>query len=215
MPDLDFGIEGAEVLEYAAVPSLLFKLRVENLEEEPIRSVSLNTQVRIAATQRHYDTAEQQRLLEVFGAPHRWGQTLRSLLWAHTTLQVPRFSGSTVVDMPIPCTYDMEVIGSKYFHALEDGEVPLEFLFSGTVFYAVEGGRLQIARISWEKEAEFRLPVRLWKETMERYFPNSAWIRLHKDAFDQLYDYKVSRGFPTWEAAVESLLSASEQKLKR
>ncbi len=215
MPDLDFGIEGAEVLEYAAVPSLLFKLRVENLEEEPIRSVSLNTQVRIAATQRHYDTAEQQRLLEIFGAPHRWGQTLRSLLWAHTTLQVPRFSGSTVVDMPIPCTYDMEVIGSKYFHALEDGEVPLEFLFSGTVFYAAEGGRLQIARISWEKEAEFRLPVQLWRETMERYFPNSAWLRLRKDAFDRLYDYKVSRGFPTWEAAVESLLSASEEKVER
>ncbi len=215
MPDLDFGIEGAEVLEYAAVPSLLFKLRVENLEEEPIRSVSLNTQVRIAATQRHYDTAEQQRLLEVFGEPHRWGQTLRSLLWAHTTLQVPRFSGSTVVDMPIPCTYDMEVVGSKYFHALEDGEVPLEFLFSGTVFYAAEGGRLQIARISWEKEADFRLPVRLWKETMERYFPNSAWIRLHKDAFDQLYDYKVRMGLPTWEAAVEALLRASEQGVER
>ena len=215
MPALNFEVAAAEVLPFAAVPSLLFKLRVENLEEEPIRSVSLNTQVRIAATQRHYDTAEQQRLLEVFGAPHRWGQTLRSLLWAHTTLQVPRFSGSTVVDMPIPCTYDMEVIGSKYFHALEDGEVPLEFLFSGTVFYAAEGGRLQIARISWEKEAEFRLPVRLWKETMERYFPNSAWLRLRKDAFDRLYDYKVSRGFPTWEAAVESLLSASEQKLER
>lgn len=215
MPDLDFGIEGAEVLEYAAVPSLLFKLRVENLEEEPIRSVSLNTQVRIAATQRHYDTAEQQRLLEVFGASHRWGQTLRSLLWAHTTVQVPRFSGSTVVDMPIPCTYDMEVIGSKYFHALEDGEVPLEFLFSGTVFYAAEGGRLQVARISWEKEAEFRMPVRLWKKTMERYFPNSAWIRLHKDAFDQLYDYKVRMGLPTWEAAVEALLRASEQGVER
>ncbi len=215
MPDLDFRVEGAEVLEYAAVPSLLFKLRVENLEEEPIRSVSLNTQVRIAATQRHYDAAEQERLLELFGEPHRWGQTLRSLLWAHTTLQVPRFSGSTVVDMPIPCTYDMEVIGSKYFHALEDGEVPLEFLFSGTVFYAAEGGRLQIARISWEKEAEFRMPVRLWKETMERYFPNSAWIRLHKDAFDQLYDYKVRMGLPTWEAAVEALLRASEQGVER
>jgi len=215
MPDLNFRVEGAEVLEYAAVPSILFKLRVENLEEEPIRSVSLNTQVRIAATQRHYDTAEQQRLLEVFGEPHRWGQTLRSLLWAHTTLQVPRFSGNTVVDMPIPCTYDMEVVGSKYFHALEDGEVPLEFLFSGTVFYAAEGGRLQIARISWEKEAEFRMPVRLWKETMKRYFPNNAWIRLHKDAFDQLYDYKVRMGLPTWEAAVEALLRASEQGVER
>ena len=211
MPDLHFGVEGAEVLEYAAAPSLLFKLRIENLEEELIRSVSLNTQVRIAATQRHYDTAEQERLLEVFGEPHRWGNTLRSLLWTHTTLQISPFSGSTVVDMPVPCTYDLEVAAAKYFYALEDGEVPLEFLFSGTVFYAGEGGRLQIARISWEKEAEYRMPIRLWKEMMERYFPNSAWIRLHKDAFDQLYDYKVRRGLPTWESAVESLLRASEQ----
>jgi hypothetical protein len=215
MPDLDFRVEDAEVLEFAAVPSLLFKLRIENLEEEPIRSVALNTQIRIAATRRHYDTVEQERLLEVFGEPHRWGNTLRSLLWTHTNLQVPPFSGSTVIDMPVPCTYDLEVIGSKYFYALEDGEVPLEFLFSGTVYYAGEGGRLQIARISWEKEAEFRLPVRLWKEMMERYFPNSAWIRLRKDAFDRLYDYKVSMGLPTWEAAVEALLRASEQEVER
>jgi Family of unknown function (DUF6084) len=215
VPDLDFGVEGAEVLEFAAVPSLLFKLHVENLEEEPIRSVALNTQIRIAATQRHYDAAEQERLLEVFGEPSRWKDTLRSLLWTHTVLQIPPFSRSTVVDMPVPCTYDLEVIGAKYIYALEDGEVPLEFLFSGTVFYAGEGGRLQVERISWEKEAEFRLPVRLWKEMMEHYFPNSAWIRLRKDAFDKLYDYKVSKGFPTWEAAVEALLRASEQEAKQ
>ncbi len=215
MPNLDFRVEGAEVQEFAAVPNLLFKLRVENLEEEPIRSVALNTQIRIAATQRHYDTAEQERLLEVFGEPHKWGDTLRSLLWTHTTLQVPQFSGSTVVDMPVACTYDFEVVAAKYFHALEEGEVPLEFLFSGTVFYAGEDGWLQTARISWEKEAEFRLPVRLWKETMEHYFPNSAWIRLRKDAFDRLYSYKARRGLPTWEAAVEALLRASEQEVER
>ena len=215
MPDLDFGVEGAEVLEFAAVPSLFFKLRVENLEEEPIRSVALNTQIRIAATQRHYDAAEQERLLELFGEPSRWKDTLRSLLWTHTVLQIPPFSGSTVVDMPVTCTYDLEVVAAKYFYALDDGEVPLEFLFSGTVFYAVEGGRLQTARISWEKEAEFRLPVRLWKEMMKHYFPNSAWIRLRKDAFDRLYDYKVRRGLPTWEAAVEALLRTSEQEVER
>ena len=214
MPDLSFGIEGAEVLEYAAVPSLLFKLRVENLDGAPIRSVSLNTQVRIAATQRHYEPSEQERLLDVFGEPHRWGNTLRSFLWTHTVLQVPPFSESTVADMPVTCTYDLEVAATKYFHALESGEVPLEFLFSGMVFYTGEDGRLQTERISWEKEAEFRMPVRLWKEMMEHYFPNSAWIRLHKDAFDQLYDYKVRRGLPTWEAAVEALLRASEQKVE-
>ena len=215
MPELDFRVEGAEVLEFAAVPSLLFKLRIENLEEEPIRSVALNTQIRIAATQRHYDAVEQERLRELFGEPSRWRDTLRSLLWTHTVVQVGPFSGSTVVDMPVPCTYDLEVVGAKYFYALEDGEVPLEFLFSGTVFYAGEGGRLQVERISWEKEAEFRLPVRLWKEMMEHYFPNSAWIRLRKDAFDRLYDYKVRRGLLTWEATVEALLRASEQEVER
>lgn len=215
MPDLDFRIEGAEVMEYAAVPSLLFKLRIENLDEEPIRSVSLNTQVRIAATQRHYEGSEQDRLLELFGEPSRWGTTLRSLLWTHTVVPVPAFSGSTVVDMPVTCTYDLEVVAAKYFHALEGGEAPLEFLFSGTVFYAGEDGRMQITRISWEKEAEFRMPVRLWKEMMERYFPNSAWLRLRRDAFDQLYDYKTRMGLPTWEATVESLLRASEQEVER
>ena len=215
MPDLEIRVEGAEVLEYAAAPSLVFKLRLENLEGEPIRSVSLNTQVRIAATQRHYGAVEQERLLEVFGEPHRWGNTVRSLLWTHTTLQVPPFSGSTVVDMPVPCTYDLEVVAAKYFYALEDGEVPLEFLFSGTVYYAGESGRLQIARVSWEKEAEYRMPVRLWKEMMEQYFPNSAWIRLHKDAFDQLYDYKIRKGLPTWEAAVEALLRMGEREVER
>jgi len=215
VPDLEFRIEGAEVADFAAVPSLLFKLRIENLGDEPIRSVALNTQVRIAAAGRHYEAAEQERLLDLFGEPSRWKDTLRSLLWTHTVMQVPRFSGSTVVDMPVTCTYDLEVIAAKYFYALEDREVPLEFLFSGTVFYAEEGGRLQTTRISWEKEAEFQLPVRLWKEMIDRYFPNSAWIRLHKDAFDQLYDYKVSKGLPTWEAAVEALLRASEQEVER
>src|SRR5215213_10198567 len=215
MPDLEFGIEGAEVAQFAAVPSLLFKLRIENLEDEPIRSVALNTQIRIAAAGRHYEVAEQERLLELFGEPTRWKDTLRSLLWTHTVREVPRLSGSRVVDRPVTCTYDLEVVGAKDFYALEDGEVPLEFLFSGTVFYVGEGGRLQAARISWEKEAEFGLPVWLWKEMIEHYFPNSAWIRLRRDAFDRLYKYKVSRGFPTWEAAVEALVSMDEQEVER
>jgi hypothetical protein len=215
VPDLSFEVVDAEMLPFAAVPSLLFKLRIENPGEEPVRSVALNTQIRISATRRHYDAAEGERLLELFGEPSRWRDTLRSLLWTHTVVQVPPFSGSTVVEMPVTCTYDLEVVAAKYFHALEGGEVPLEFLFSGTVFYAGEGGRLQVERISWEKEAEFRLPVRLWKETMEHYFPNSAWLRLRKDAFDRLYDYKARRGLPTWEAAVEELLSRDEQEVER
>ncbi len=215
MPDLNFYVERAELLEYAAAPSLLFKLRVENVEGEPIRSVALTTQIRIMSAERHYSEAEQQRLRDLFGDAYRWGDTLKSMVWTHTTVQVPPFTGSTIVDMPVACTYDFDVVSAKYFYALEDGEIPLEFLFSGTVFYRGAGGALQIVQIPWEKEAQFRLPVRVWHQMMEHYFPNSAWLRVRKDTFDQLYDYKVRKGLPTWEDALESLLRASAEEIER
>src|SRR5829696_3923157 len=212
MPDLDFTVESADVLPYAAVPTILFRLAVQNaVEGEEINSISLRTQIRIAATQRRYDQTEQKKLRERFGEPHQWKDTLRSLLWTNTNAIVTSFSGGRDFEMPVTCTYDFDVVGTKYFAALEDGEIPLEFLFSGTVFYRKDGGALQVGQISWEKEAKFRLPVRLWREMMDQYFPNSAWVRLRKDAFDQLYDYKVRKGLPTWEATVEALLRASEQ----
>jgi hypothetical protein len=210
VPDLNFQVDSAAVLEYAAVPSLLFKLRVENRQPEPVHSVTLRTQIRIATAQRHYSPAEQEGLFELFGQAELWGGTLKSMLWAHTVVLVPPFSGCTVVEMPVPCTYDFDVVSSKYFHALEEGEIPLEFLFSGTIFYAGSVG-LQVVQIPWEKEAAFRLPVRLWKEMMEHYFPNSAWLRLRSDVFDRLYRYRARAGLPTWEAALECLLRGSEE----
>ncbi len=210
MPDLDFQVERAEILSYAAVPTLAFRLRVESLDGEPIRSVVLKTQLRILTTQRLYADAEQARLVEVFGERQRWGETLKSLLWSHVTLLVPAFTGSTVVEMPVPCTYDFEVVSAKYFHALEKGEIPLEFLFSGTIFYASHAG-LQVCQIPWEKEAHFGLPVSLWKQMMDVYFPNSAWLRLRRDVFDNLYRYKTRQSLATWEDAVERLLDTSEE----
>lgn len=209
MPDLNFHVESADVLEFAATPSLLFRLRIENRGEEPIRSITLGTQIRIAANRRQYAAEEKERLWEVFGQADGWGKTLHSLLWTHTTIQVPAFTGSVVVEMPVPCTYDFEVVSAKYFHSLEEGDVPLEFLFSGTAFYAGDRG-LQAIQISWEKEAQFKMPVRLWKQMMEHYFPNSAWLRLQKDVFDRLYRYKARTGLPTWEGALERLLQAAE-----
>jgi Family of unknown function (DUF6084) len=209
--NLNFRVEGAEVLAFAAVPTLLFKLCIENLEHEPICAVALHTQLRTATTQRHYTEEEQVRLAEVFGELQRWGRTLKSMVWTHTTVLVPPFSGRTVIEMPVPCTYDFEVVSAKYFHALQDGDIPLEFLFSGQVFYRGETGALQIVQIPWEKEAQFRLPLRLWQQMMQHYFPNSAWLRVHKDVFDRLYRYKVQQGLPTWEAALERLSRVSQE----
>lgn len=205
MPDLDFQVERAEVMPFAAVPTLLFKLRIANRSDEPVRAVLLTTQIRIAPRQRSYSQDEQRRLAEVFGAAPRWGETLNGLLWTHTVVSVPSFSHETVVDMPVICTYDFDVVSAKYFHALEGGEIPLEFLFSGSVFYAGDLG-LQTVQIPWEKEAAFRLPVALWKELMEHYFPNSAWLRLGSETFNRLYAFKTEHGLMTWDAALERLL---------
>ncbi len=207
MPDLEFRVLEADALAYAATPTLLFKLQIENVTQgERIQSIMLRSQIRIEVTRRQYDAQAEDRLLEVFGERHRWGETLRSLLWTHTSSIVQGFDGSTVAELPVPCTYDFDVVGSKYFHALNDGEIPLIFLFSGTVFYTTGDGPLQIAQVSWEKEAQFRLPVKIWKDVMDSYFPNSTWIRLQTDIFDRLYQYKARRALPTWEATFEELL---------
>jgi hypothetical protein len=216
LPELEFSVESAEVLPYAAVPTILFRLGISNaIEGEEVNSISLRTQIRISATQRHYADAEQGKLRELFGKTHQWKDTLRSVLWTNTNTTVPGFSGGAVFEMPMACTYDFDVVGTKYFAALEDGEIPLEFLFSGTVFYRDATGALQAVQIPWEKEAKFRLPVGVWREMMDHYFPNSAWLRIRKDTFDRLYEYRSRHALLTWERTLESLLEASEEEVGR
>lgn len=218
MPDLNFEVERAEAVAHSAAPQLIFKLKITDAASAqalPIPAVALRCQVRIEPTRRRYVATEQERLLDLFGEPARWGQTLRSLLWTHTSLVVPPFTGQTVVDLPVPCTYDFNVASTKYFYALENGEVPLLLLFSGTIFHAEEAdGALRISPINWEKEAVFRLPVNVWKEMMDLHYPNSAWLCLRRDVFDELYLFKSRLGLPTWEQAMERLLAASGERVE-
>ena len=201
VPDVAFTIRGAAPLEHAAVPTVSFALEVTGGHD--VRSIMLDVQLQIAARRRPYDESAHDRLFELFGPPEAWGTSLRTLPWTRMTVVVPPFDGSTVVDLHVPCSYDLEVVASRYFDALEDGEVPLEFLFSGTVFY---GMPLQAARLSWESEAEYRLPVRVWRATMERHFRDTAWLRVRKDRFDRLVSYKSRRALASWEDVVDELL---------
>jgi hypothetical protein len=211
MPDLNFQIESAEPVPYTAAPLLAFKLRIAAADAaETIQSVALRCQIQIEATHRKYAEPEQERLRDLFGTPDRWSRTLRAMLWTHANVMVPQFTGSTVVDLPVPCTFDFNVAATKYFAALADGEVPLNLMFSGTIFYESAGGGLQVEQIPWDREARYRLPVRIWKEMMDIYYPNSAWLCLRRDVFDKLAKYKTDRGIPTWEQALESLMPAPE-----
>jgi hypothetical protein len=213
MPDLNFQVEGVKVVANAATPMLAFKLRLSAANpEQVIHTVALRCQIQLEVTRRKYSAEDQERLLDLFGEPSRWGQTLRSLLWTHANLVVPSFTGSTLADLPVPCSFDFNVAATKYFEGLSEGDVPVCLQFSGTVFYAGPEGNLQVAPISWDKEARFKLPIKIWREMMETYYPNSAWLCLRKDVFDRLHRYKVIRGIPTWEEALEGIIPQPEEE---
>jgi Family of unknown function (DUF6084) len=220
MPDLDFFVDHAQPVPYAATPQLAIALRI--VQRPPagrpareIHSVTLRCQVRLEPSRRKYSPAEQEKLLELFGEPARWGQTVRSMLWVNTAIAVPAFVEKVSVELPVPCTYDFNIATTKYFHALEDGEIPLGLLFSGTIFYRGEDDSLQVAQISWEKEVNYRLPIAVWKRTMDLYFPNSNWLCLRRDVFDRFYQFKTRHGLTTWEQALELLLEEEEKPVTR
>ena len=211
MPELNFQVEGVEVVSHAVAPLLNFKLRISCSDPaEFIQNIALRCQVQIETTRRRYSPEDRARLKDLFGEPDRWNQTLRTMLWTHTTAIVPPFSGTTVADLPVPCTFDFNVAATKYFDGLEDGEVPLALLFSGSVFYRDSQGDLQVTQIPWDKETQHRLPVQIWHKMMDLYYPNSAWLRVRRDLYDRLCTFKVRHGIPTWEQTIEQLLDASE-----
>jgi hypothetical protein len=212
MPGLIFSVEGAEALPFAAAPTIAFNLRVVNPNaSQAIQSVALRCQILIEAARRHYAEGERAGLRDLFGEPDRWSQTLRSLLWTHVSVSVPAFSGLITTTIAVPCTFDFNVGAAKYFHAIEDDGVPLCFQFSGTIFYTRPDGAVQIDQIGWDKEARFLLPSHVWRDMMNHYYPDSAWLRLRRDAFERLYAYKGRHGMATWEEAIDSLLPLEKE----
>lgn len=211
MSGLSFSIVGARPQPYAVVPQLAFQLRIRCDDAEQIDAMALRIQLQIEPRRRHYTDEQERSLFELFGSPEQWGVTLKTLHWAQLSVMVPSFSGSTEIDVPVPCTYDFDVASSKYFHALEDGEIPVTMLFSGTIFKQSASG-FGVALVPWDLEANYRLPAAVWRDTMNAHFPNSAWIRLRKDSFDQLYRFKTDRGLNSWEDALDALMDAARER---
>lgn len=213
MPDLSFEIVAANPMRDMITPALAFELRVTNrFPEQSIQAVLLRCQIQIEVARRRYSATEQSQLHDLFDDPSRWGDTLRPMTWANTSVNIPAFSGSTVYPITVPCAFDFNVASAKYFHAVADGEVPLTFLFSGTVFYAAAEGGLQVAPISWNKEARFRLPVQVWKSLMDLHYPNAVCLNLRRDVFDELYRFKMSEGLATFEETIQRMLTIAERE---
>jgi hypothetical protein len=206
---LSISVSGVRVEDYAAVPTLMFQLAVSDSSLEPVHAIALRVQVMIEPQKRRYEPDEEERLLELFGETPRWGETLRPFLWAHSATMVQGFTGTSDVDLPFVCSYDFEVAAAKYLHALEGGDIPLNLLFSGTVFRKSETG-MSVMPVAWDLEAAVKLPVKTWRALMDRYFPNSGWMRLRCDTIDLLQRFKATRGLLTYDQCIELLVKEAE-----
>jgi len=200
---LRFACTGARPEPYAAGPSIELDLRIG--ANVPVHTVALRTQIRIEPRRRRYTAEEAERLSDLFGEPARFGETLNPLQLATVASLVPGFTGSTTVPLAIPLTYDLDVAAAKYLHGLDDGEVPLLLLFSGTVFSG-SSGAVQVGMVPWHEEASFRLPVAVWRAAMDAHFPESGWVRLRRDTLEALRAYRSEKVLPTWDDTVERLL---------
>jgi Family of unknown function (DUF6084) len=206
MTTLAFEVVGARAEPHAAVPTIMLRLRVEEADGFSVHALALRCQIRIEPQRRKYSAEEEERLYELFGETPQWGDSLRPFLWTHVSSTVGKFNGTTEFDLPVECTYDFEVAGAKYLHALADGDVPLILLFSGTVYTRGETG-FSAQPLSWASEASYKMPVAVWRTMMDQYFPNSGWIRVQRETLDSLQRFRATRGLPNWDQAIEKLMA--------
>jgi hypothetical protein len=212
MVELGIEVVDAGVERYAAVPTLRFRTRLQERTGATIHAIALRTQVRIEPQRRRYSPDEESRLFELFGATPLWGDSLKPFLWTHLDTMITGFEAETETELAVTCTYDFEVAGAKYLHGLGDGEVPLLFLFSGTVFVKGASG-FAVELVPWHLESRYRLPVSLWRQAMDAYFPNSGWLRLSRPTIDRLQRFRADRALPTWEETFEVLLKSAGEDL--
>ncbi|TGD84904.1 hypothetical protein BayCH28_23575 [Mycolicibacterium sp. CH28] len=203
--DVTFSVLGVAPEPYAVTPVLDAQIGITAASDEPIQAIALRCQVRIEPLRRSYTDEESAGLLDLFGPRERWSATQRSFLWLHAAAMVPGFTGTTQVTLPLPCTYDVEVAAAKYFHALHDGIVPLQFLFSGTIFDAGQRN-LRVRQVSWECEDSYDMPVAVWHELMAQHYPDAGWVRLSHQAITALCAFKSARGLLSLDEAVVALL---------
>ncbi len=207
MADLIFGCTGASAERYAATPTISFQLTITERSGVRVHAIALRCQVRVEPHRRRYSAAEAERLHDLFGDTSRWAETVKPIQLATVTAMVPAFTAVTEIEVPVPCTYDLEVASARYLQGLDDGTIPLLLLFSGTVFVATEQG-YSVELVPWSSEASYRMPVSVWRNLVDAHFPGSAWLRVQRETLDELAEFKRRHALPTWDATVTALLAA-------
>jgi hypothetical protein len=211
VPDLNFKVESVAAVSHAAVPMYNFRIRVSGPGAVSIHAVALECRIFVAVPWQEYSQDDLDRLDDLFGEPSRWGQHHRPMPWTSSSLIVPPFTGIGMFDLQAPCSFDFDVAATKYFYGLQQGSAPLRFEFTGTVFHQTESGGVGVSPIPVGKEARFSLQAHIWTAMMEAYYPDSLWLRLPRDIFDRLSQYKSEQHIPTWEDMLERMLPAAPE----
>jgi hypothetical protein len=157
-PELSFHVERVSIIAPATAPTLCFAVRVRATPAFPIRSLILYTQIR----------------------------TESDLLWVETIAHVPGFTRESRFEIPVSCRRDFELANARSFEALDkgdDGAIPLQFLFGGTMYYRDRRGALRAVLIPLEQEARFELPVSAWIEAMKNRLRSTPWLPLFRETF--------------------------------
>lgn len=207
MTEVTFAVVDVFPEPYAVTPVLTARVGIAALGDEPVHAIALRAQIRIEPLRRGYTDHEAAALLDLFGTRDRWSTTQHTFLWQHSGVMVQGFTGTTQVDLPLECTYDVEVTAAKFFHALRDGAIPLQFLFSGTVFTKGQHG-FAVTPVPWDREDHYDMPVSVWRALIDLHYPHTGWIRLHHDTIDALVDYKARHALLGLDDTVMELLTA-------
>ncbi len=211
MMDVSFAVLDVAPEPYTVSPVLTARVGVTTGGDDPVHAIALRCQVRIEPLRRSYSDDEAAGLLDLFGSRDRWASTQRTFLWQHCSAMVPGFTGNTTVALPLECTYDFEVAAAKYLHALRDGALPLQFLFSGTIFVRGERG-FAVQQVPWDRECRYDMPVTVWRELIAQHYPNTGWVRLSHDTIAALAGYKSAHGLLDLECAVAALLETATER---
>jgi hypothetical protein len=226
MSDLEFSIVSAEPKMHAASPTIRFVLHIRHGELamamdgasfaraqdvlEPtgpppssVEAIVLRVQIRLEPQWRTYTDAEKPLLEDLFGTPDRWGTTLRALSWADVPVMVPAFTGQTQADVNVPCTYDFDFAAARYFSALEDGDIPLRFFFSGSIFRTGESG-FSAERVSWSSECAYRMPYTVWRDAMRACYGEAVVLRIDRETFEHLQRVRAETGARSWDEVILS-----------
>lgn len=211
-PGLSFNVVDVTPEPYAVTPVLTARVSVAAPYDQPVHAIALRCQVRIDPLRRRYSDNEAAGLADLFGPRERWATTQHAFLWQHCAAMVPGFTSATEVPLGLECTYDFEVAAAKYLHALRDGVLPLQFLFSGTVFLTGPHG-FSVQQVPWDCEDRYEMPVSVWRDLIQQHYPNSGWVRLGHQTMATLAAYKSERGLLSLDDAVAALLTQAREEV--